>query len=199
MITRLQKMKQRLFCIWKEYATIKKERDPISLQNIRSPFSIVRNDVLHYYDAFVLFNYIMTSGDFTDPITRTEYNNCELLRLDHAVNNPPYFLMNNKQLLLQKKEQYFITMGLCDVFEQEMYDQLSILRDIDDDHGEEVFLNQTIPLLIQCYDNFKMVSVIRCKFFLHSMLQNIMDQPFANHIYQYKIERLLNVFIFSCK
>jgi hypothetical protein len=48
---------------------------------VRKRFYLYRNGILLLYDANTLFEYILTSGDLCDPLTRGTYQSHELMRL----------------------------------------------------------------------------------------------------------------------
>ena len=83
------------------------QKDPISLERIKIQFILIRNNCKHVYDAYNLFQYILSSGDFTDPITRTGYDSCELLRLEHKLDKPAFYLSSKKAELQAMRKQYF--------------------------------------------------------------------------------------------
>ena len=56
-------------------------RDPISLQPIRTPFILYRNGTHIFYDAYSLASYVLSSGDTKDPISRQEMVRHEMMRL----------------------------------------------------------------------------------------------------------------------
>ena len=86
------------FCVWKNrglrrdsvrriqrWWRIISATDPITLDRIPyPPFSLVRMHTVRLYDPCALCEYICLSGDYTDPVSRIKYNDCELRRIQRA-------------------------------------------------------------------------------------------------------------------
>lgn len=173
--------------------------DPISLLRIKKKFCIVRNNCQHFYDATVLFNYINSSGDFKDPITRIDFDSCELLRLDHAVQMPSYWIYAKKEELLSKREEYFTIVGLCDFFEIEIMEQISLIRDIllcDDFEFRLQF--DIIPMIVHSVDNIRTIHTERCKFTLCNLLKRLTQNPISDRETHAKLCHILKVLLISC-
>ena len=197
MITRNQKKKAICLIIskMKQYIYI----DPIGLCRIRKKYTLVRNYCEHHYDAFNLYNYIMSTGDFYDPISKIEYATCELLRLAHKVNMPSYHIVKHKDALLEERKHYYITMGLCDVFDNEMMDQIAIVRN--ELHSESFDLKlkfEILPLIIQCFDNFRSIHEERCLLVLQTILSRLKKDPLDHAEIQRKLCNMFELLLKSC-
>lgn len=167
------------------------QKDPISLELIKIKFILIRNNCKHTYDAYNLFQYILSSGDFTDPITRIAYDSCELLRLEHILRKPAFYLSNKKDELQAMRKHYFTIMGLCDVFEIEMMEQVSSIREqIHDTDFDLKFRFDYVPLIIQCFENYRTVHKERCFLTLQNILKNLNETPLD--IYEVHL-RLCNI------
>lgn len=167
------------------------QKDPISLERIKIQFILIRNNCKHVYDAYNLFQYILSSGDFTDPITRIGYDSCELLRLEHKLDKPAFYLSSKKAELQAMRKQYFTIMGLCDVFEIEMMEQVSSIRDqLHDTDFDMKFKFEYVPFIIQCFENYRTVHKERCFLTLQNILKKLNDNPLE--IYEVHL-RLCNI------
>jgi len=73
---------------WVRKILSKNELCPISCEPIRYPCFVFKtpNNVLIYYNLLTLRNFLIKTGDFRDPSTRTEYTNKQLLELDNIYN-----------------------------------------------------------------------------------------------------------------
>ena len=65
-----------------------RETDPILLGRIRRRFLLLRNGTLLAYDAESLRDFIVSSGDYRDPISRQTLAKHELLRLGRVTGSP---------------------------------------------------------------------------------------------------------------
>ena len=72
--------------------------DVISGTQVKRSFHIITNNITFVYDACTFREYIITSNKITDPITRRELFNCELMRLDRICG------FRNNTLMLQKNQ-----------------------------------------------------------------------------------------------
>lgn len=174
-------------------------RDPISLEMIREKYVLIRHCCKHYYDARTLFDYILSSGDFLDPVTRMEYDSCELLRLEHILQIQPHTLSKQKTQLLDMRRQYFTVMGLCDVFEIEIMDQVVIIRDEIEHENFDIKLRiEIIPLIIQSFENFRSIHKERCSLALKSILHKLKEEPIALFDVQLRMCHVFEVLLYHC-
>jgi hypothetical protein len=93
------------------------QKDPITLAIVNRTFTLIRNGVKVPYDAKTLYEFIKKTGDFKDPVTRTEYNICELSRLERLNKKERGYLSQNKHLLEQHRHEFYTLLKLCDSFE----------------------------------------------------------------------------------
>ena len=64
-------------------------KDPITLSRIRRAFVYVdKNGTEMYFDASVLADYIQSTGDYANPLTRVEFNIVEIRRLSKRAGRP---------------------------------------------------------------------------------------------------------------
>jgi len=64
---------------------------PISCEPIKYPcFAFKSQTKLIYYNLFTLRNFLIKTGDFRDPSTRVEYNDCQLHTIDSIYENLKY-------------------------------------------------------------------------------------------------------------
>lgn len=170
-------------------------KDPITLTRIKNPVSVIRNNVRHIYDADSLYRYIHESGDFFDPIARKEFDTCELLRISNRTGK--LNLNNLKEELVNKHNENIVNAELCQVFECELSEQISLLRN--EETYDNNILRIVVPVIIQCFDNFKVVNVYRCKLFIRSLFTKIStDEPLPNADINLKISHLLALLLSYC-
>lgn len=175
------------------------QKDPISLERINVKFTLVRNHSKHVYDATNLFEYIISSGDFQDPITRIPYNSCELLRLEHMCEKPSFLLVQKKDELQTMRKNHYISMGLCDVFEIEMFEQISCIREkLYDLDFELKFRFEYIPTIIQCFENFKTVNMDRCYLAIQHILRKLNEMPLQILEIHLRLRSLLETLCHYC-
>tara|TARA_B100000214_G_C23971000_1_gene630141 strand:- start:1698 stop:2258 length:561 start_codon:yes stop_codon:yes gene_type:complete len=127
------------------------KRDPITQKIIRFRFGFCRNDVVIFYDAKVLHNYIFRTGDLRDPVTRQEYKLHELMRLDRIVGSK--FRLSENQPFLKK------------VFREEM--ERSSLRD----HILEEMTNLFVSICSKFEEDFETFTFYLENVFLPSYIQ----------------------------
>jgi phage pi2 protein 07 len=152
------------------------------------------------YDAHSLFAYIQTSGDFYDPISRIQYDRCELIRLEHLVNVPRYTLIINKEKLIEMRENRISAVGLCDAFENELMDQITLIEnefflpDFEKKLQIEIF-----PLILQCFENYKNVDIERCLMTLSNILRYLKNKPLHYPQLQFKLYNAFEMFLNTCQ
>tara|TARA_B110000008_G_scaffold116044_1_gene118830 strand:+ start:754 stop:1380 length:627 start_codon:yes stop_codon:yes gene_type:complete len=176
--------------------------DPISLQIVRKRFVLIRNKSTMIYDANNLLQYITCSGDFRDPVSRTEFNDCELIRLSRIVGENPYLLVHNKENFKTKRlENIAIDIahnGLCDVFESEIEESIENLRRFDNNdyyleylQFETYFTEVFVPNVIHSFTNLQVIDNTRCKNFLKLLNTRLSHHPFYNREI---LAQLFNIF-----
>lgn len=174
-------------------------KDPITLSRVRKKFTLIRHNCEHCYDAATLYAYITSTGDYKDPISRIEYNNCELLRLEHILKQPPHFLKNEKETLLCKRREYFTLMGLCDVFEIEILDQIQVVRnEIEEENIHTKLRLEIIPLIIQSFENYRTVHVQRCLATLKYAVHMLQKDPIPNLNIHLRLSQILDLLSSHC-
>lgn len=195
MMTRSLKKKHAAVCVissvWKKtLCTI----DPISLQRVRRCIHIVRNKCTHTYDVDTLFDYIVSSGDYKDPLSRIEYDACELMRLCHLKGASPNYLYQKREEFLQQRKQYFERSYLCDAFEDEINEQMESLHET----TEFVFMDQILPIIIQSVQNLMSVDRRRCKLFLQRLWVKMRNDPLQHMDMHWKVSKLLLILMNYC-
>lgn len=174
-------------------------RDPISLDRIKVPFRLVRHGCVQIYDASSLYNYITSSGDFYDPISRKEYDICELLRLEHRLHLLPHSIMQRKDELLKARKDYFSLMGLCDVLEMDLMDHVNTIRSkMNHREFELLFRLECIPGIIFSFENFKMVHIHRCVLSLKHVIQHLKDNPISHREIHTQVVHIFQVLLSYC-
>ena len=188
------KLKEYALCVIKFYMIKYLNRiDPISLARIRKKIDIVRNKCLISYDVVNLYEYIISSGDFKDPISRIEYDSCELTRISNLMKFVPYHLINLKQFLIKKRNNEMELRSLCSVFESEINDHIIMLCE-----EENVsFSHDFVPLTIQAFENYKSIDPYHCKLFLQNTLSRIFLNPIPNIDLRLQLVHFIRVLI-SC-
>ena len=104
-------------------------------------------------------------------------------------------LINQKELLQQKRIQYFAIMGLCDVFESEIHELIDRSRTLPIAFSYVIFINDVIPVIIQCLDNFRIVHHIRYEQFLHSIVLQLDKEPLPTAHIQNTLLSLLKLML----
>lgn len=184
-------------------------QDPITLERIRKAFPLIRRQCVHNYDAYSLFQYILSSGDYRDPITRIEYDSCELMRLARCSGHDNVYLIENRALLLQKRSNYLTSNSLCDAFEHEFNEQINILRSMSIEFSrveqiqmhwiDIIYENEILPVLLQCFENFKEVNSERCRTFLEfTWSYTLSNQPLSDAELQWNVRHLISIFMSNC-
>ena len=134
-------------------------RDPILLQPITTLFLLYRGQQFQAYDAHVLRQYIMTTGDLYDPVSRCRYTTHELMRLDRTVGQKNTVLVHLLPNLREHRQQLYTMHALCDALEREIYDHIDRALHIS---SALVFADHIMPMLIQCFENLYMVDMNQC-------------------------------------
>ena len=174
------------------------QTDPITLERIKKKFTLVRFNKIHNYDAYTLHEYIRKTGDFRDPMSRVEYNECELMRLDKCVGNVHNHLIYNKKDLMQKRKLYYENIGLTFVFESEIYDLIENLLNTTDTFFDSKFDFEFLPQILQCIDNFVNIDFMRCQTCIQACIQRLQSQT-NNEYYLYRLSQTLRVLYDSLK
>ena len=182
--------------IQKEWRKFKSRIDPISMEPVRKKFVIVRNKCSHIYDADNLIQYIVSSGDFNDPIARQTYDSCELCRLCIATNQPKDYLDMRKKSLIQRRDDLLALSALCDLFEQDIVEQLELLRSMDDD---SIFMGQIFPQIIDSFENLRMLNISRCRIFMRDLWQRFLTEPLERRDINTKVMHLLSILFNHCR
>lgn len=178
---------------WRQFKTT---IDPISLQPVRKMFVIVRNKSSHLYDAYVLIQYILSSGDFNDPIARQPYDRCELCRLCHASRHSSAYLSHEKELLIRRRDDMIALNALCDLFERDIADQLELLRSIED---ESIFMRQVFPQVVDSFENLRILNASRCRYFLQDLWRRFLTEPLQEREMNLKVMHLLSILFTQCR
>jgi len=165
--------------------------DPISLERIRKKIDIIRNKCLIRYDVVHLYNYIMNSGDLKDPISRTMYDSCELMRISNLMNFTPRYLINMQNELIKKRRDEMELRSLCSAFESEINENISRL--CEDEHIS--FSYDFVPITIQAFENYKSLDPNNCKLFLQCTLDRLHLYPIPNIRLRLNIYNFLRVLI----
>lgn len=191
-------MRQRAWNTIRDKSVI--HRDPLSLERVRNKFVLVRNKTPYVYEAYVLFDYIVCSGDFRDPIARVGYDSCELLRLEHKVNAKPYYLTETRQELEAERERQISLMGLCDALETELGEQVDFVRAHAHDIGfERTFHVTVVPNMVQCFENLISVHRDRCRMCMSRLLQSLHRDPIPKSSLHQRVHLLLRVLSNHCR
>lgn len=174
-------------------------QDPISLERIRIKFVLIRNNCTHYYDASTLYDYIISTGDYNDPISRIEYDDCELLRLENILKIRPHTLKNEKKRLIKQRKDYFILMGLCDVFETDLLEQIEIIiNEVEHEDIDTRLRTEIIPFMIETFENYRSIHIERCLATLKIALKKIREKPIPKIYIHLSLIHILESFIFHC-
>lgn len=176
-------------------------RDPITLCKPIVKICIVRGNVKHMYDAKTLFSYIINTGDYRDPIARMEFNDCELMRIDHKNGNVGRFLIKKKNMLLNMRQEDQLNENLCDALENEFNDYVQQIRNriAEETMTSEVFSTEMIPQIFQCYENYKAANYRRCKDYLISLCRSLNNDPLSSIEFQIQLHHLVRVLIIYCE
>ena len=174
-------------------------QDPISLDRIRKKFVLVRNNCTHYYDASTLYDYIISTGDYTDPISRIEYDDCELLRLENVLKITPHTLKNEKKKLIKQRKEYFNLMGLCDVFETDILEQIElIMNEVEHEDIDTKLRTEIIPFMIESFENYRSIHTERCLATLRIALKKIQEKPIPKIYIHLSLCHIIETLIFHC-
>ena len=212
MLTRLQKKNLLdVYNDWLKYIKIIKNtktiqkywkifdvRDPITLSRPIIRIKFVRGNTIHVYDAQSLFAYILHTGDFKDPITRTEFNTCELMRIDHKNKNRSRFLIEKKDVLLNMRTEEQLNDNLCNALENEFNDYIQQIRN-NQEMSHEEFSTQMIPPIFQCYENYKSTNRSRCKSYLTNVSRALYVEPIDNLEIHIRVCHLIRILIVYCE
>ena len=168
----LNACQKKILHFWNIYNT----RDPISLERIKKKFPLYRNGIIHYYDAITLRQYIISTGDYRDPITRFEYYNFELMKLDRYCNYEIYSLMNLKHSLTCMRTLNFQYQNLLQALENEFFEYINYIEsNITSPDIISTFRNETIGLLIQCFENFLLIDKVYCSSYFRMQYRKILN------------------------
>ena len=159
-----------------------RQLDPISLQRIITPYHFVRGNHHVTYDAATLKEYILHTGDLRDPISRVDFLEEDIRRLDHIYPYKP-LVFPLLYYLLEIRSTNIVNFGLCDAFERELMNCFYELSTLEDDNAMNTMQSQNGALILQTYGNLKSIDPQRCKLTLKHMLHtfhlniNILTHP----------------------
>ncbi len=96
---------------WIRKILSKNESCPISCESIKYPCFAFKtsNNILIYYNLYALRSFLIKSGDFRDPSTRSKYNDKQLLEMDNIYNTFKPKPNSTEQLVKKQenKDDYF--------------------------------------------------------------------------------------------
>lgn len=123
---------------------------PVSCEPIRFPYFVFKcSNVLIYYNICSIRNYIINTGDFRDPSTRSEYTNQQLLTIDQCY---------KRHVISQKYIKSILNISDC----QHVYTP--------DNKEKELFSS-----VIKAYKNPKFYKKIKENENIVAMLETILD------------------------
>jgi hypothetical protein len=159
--------------------------DPITMDRIQRPFVYIdENGSETWFDSHVLASYILSSGDYRNPLTRKPFNMCEVRRL--AKISGVHDILNTEK----RKEERALTQernSLRDFFLSELEHDLEVIRE----HSTVPFVSfQVRHMVTAAFPNLVINSVRIMRTdseflpdYFHSMLQilsNYQQEASAN-------------------
>lgn len=173
--------------------------DPITLGRIKIPFLLIRSGSVIKYDAYSLYEYIITCGDTRDPVCRILLNDIEMNRLDRTCGSKN-LLSSKKNCLRAIREKCILNISLCDALEREILKYISELVEYSDENAVKKLHDEYGGILIQCFGNLKSIDDNRCILVLTSIVNNLkatIDKSTMPMFYVY-INNMLNALISQC-
>ena len=99
--------------------------DPITLDKLKTPMFIVNeNDHFYFFSSQDLLNYIMSSGDLRNPLTRNTLQIKDIKRLEKITNVK---ILNKIEQIKEKKKQEDSLRSLDDYYNHVIFEELRLI------------------------------------------------------------------------
>lgn len=154
--------------------TVLRRRDPITLCRVRVPFYIVRGACRLVFDAHALYEYILRTGDFRDPVSRTSLTELDLSRLGRANGVARRQLCDRREALEAERRRSLGEAELVTAIEREID---GYLEQLGDPEVPDLAASRLSSYIVQSYRNLVALDPARSEQHARGWFETIKDSP----------------------
>ncbi len=164
------KMIKKIQYLWRSRPT--PQRCPISFKYIHKPFYVVRGNSQHVYNAHSLHEYINTTGDLLDPVTRTPFTLSELICLHYICGESYNFstIKYIRDVLIEKRTLLLQNESLYQALEDEFITCIHRSFEIESMEGIQ---SEIIPTIVQTIENISLIDAERSRLLLNRTILRV--------------------------